>query len=112
MFGFNAPQIPEITPEKVMAAITAKENFVLLDVRTPGEYTRAKIAGSINVPVDEVADKVQTVIPDKNAIVYVYCLSGSRSIPAVQIMQQLGYTHVYNMPSGLLAWRAKGFSTV
>jgi len=109
MDDFFEPKVPGISPEDVKQAIDAKDTYVLLDVRTPGEYARNRIEGSINIPVDKVDCDVQTVIPDKSQKVFVYCLSGSRSVHAVDAMMKLGYTNVFDMPHGLLAWRVKGF---
>lgn len=95
----------QLDARDVYKKIQAKEDFVLLDVRTPMEYSNGKIAGSINLPVDQVQTKVQEIILDKEKTVYVYCLSGSRSIVAVEIMKQLGYKNVFSVISGLLAWR-------
>ena len=109
MDDFSEPNVPQVTAEDVKKAIEEKEACILLDVRTPGEYVRGKIAGSINLPVDKVDCDVLKVVPDKSAKVYVYCLSGSRSIHAVDAMVKLGYTNVFDMEHGLLAWRAKYF---
>ncbi len=84
---------------------TGEKDFVLLDVRTPQEYSGQKIASSINLPVDQVSEAIEKIIPDKEKFVYVYCLSGSRSIEAVAIMKDLGYKNAYDMISGLMAWR-------
>lgn len=110
MLNIFGPKIPQIDASAVKKAIDEKENFILLDVRTKEEYAKGKISGSINIPVDQVSEKISQTIPDKKSLVYVYCLSGSRSGSAVEIMQKLGYTNVQNMTSGLLAWRAKGYS--
>jgi rhodanese-related sulfurtransferase len=109
MDDFSEPKVPQVTAEDVKKAIDEKEDCILLDVRTPGEYARGKIAGSINLPVDKVDCDVLKVLLDKSAKVYVYCLSGSRSIHAVDAMVKLGYTNVFDMEHGLLAWRAKYF---
>lgn len=109
MFNFSKSQIPCIQPEEVKKTMDSRENFILLDVRTPGEFSRGKLAGSINLPVNEVSEKVESIIPDKTSLVYVYCLSGSRSATAVEIMLNLGYSNVFDMPHGLLAWRVKGY---
>ena len=111
MDDFPEPVTEQITAEKVKAAIDNKEDFALLDVRTTAEYARGKIGGSINLPVDEVSQKIEEVIPDKEQTVYVYCLSGSRSVHAVDAMARMGYKKVYNMTNGLLAWRVKGYPT-
>lgn len=109
MFPFLKPQVPTVQPEEVKRAMDAKETYVLLDVRTQGEYSRGKLDHSINVPLDELAGSIETQIADKNTLIYVYCLSGSRSAFAVDFMKKKGYERVFDMNQGLLAWRAKGF---
>lgn len=101
--------VPQQTAEQVKQALDAGEACILLDVRTPEEYARNRIPGSINVRVEEVEGKIAGVIPDRTARVYVYCLSGSRSMYAVAAMRNLGYTNVFDMGHGLLAWRVKGY---
>ncbi|HSA84324.1 MAG TPA: rhodanese-like domain-containing protein [Patescibacteria group bacterium] len=111
MFGFEK-KIPEVTVDEVMRSLDTNESVVLLDVRTPGEYEKGKIAGSINVPVQDIASDVWKVVPEKGQKIYVYCLSGSRSNIAVEEMLKLGYTNVYSVKSGMLAWRIRNFPTV
>ena len=110
MFNLFGSKVPQIDVTDVKNAVEShNEKFILLDVRTTGEYSKGKIACSINLPLDQVGEKITTIIPDKNSLVYVFCLSGSRSESAAQIMIKLGYTKVFNMTSGMLAWRAKGY---
>lgn len=108
MFGFNS-QISEVDAEDLKKALDEKSEGIVIDVRTPGEYGRGNIKGSINLPVDEVAAKIEKILPDKDKAIYVYCLSGSRSTQAVEIMMKLGYKNVFSVKSGLLAWRAKHY---
>ena len=109
MFNFG-PKVPTITAEEVKQALDEKKNVIMLDVRTPDEFSRGTIAGSINIPVDEISNKIENVISDKNKTIYVYCLSGSRSAVAAQAMLKKGYTNVFSMTSGLLAWRAQKYT--
>lgn len=102
----------QITADTVYSAMNEKADVILLDVRTPGEYSRGKIEGSINIPVDTISNEVVTALPDMNKTIYVYCLSGSRSDVAVDIMRQLGYINVFSMTSGLLMWRSKKYPMV
>lgn len=81
----------------------------IIDVRTFQEIERGKIEGSINIPLDLFESQVEEKIPDKNTEVYLYCLSGSRSVMAAQIMDEKGYKNVNNVISGMLAWRNKGY---
>ncbi len=99
----------DVSVEEVKKALDLRENFTLLDVRTPEEYKKGHIAESILLPFDTVSGKVTAIIPDKMQKTYVYCLSGSRSAQAVKTMVDLGYTNVYTMSHGLLAWRAKQY---
>ena len=109
MFDFLTPNVPQVDASKLFNAINQKEDMVILDVRTPGEYAKGKIAGSINLPVDRVAKEVEKTIPDKEKTVYVYCLSGSRSVFAADTMIKLGYKKVFDLKSGLLSWRVSNF---
>lgn len=112
MFNIFVPKVPQKSAEEVKKSLDAQKQVILLDVRTPEEYTKGRINTSINLPVVDVANKIETVIPDKNQEIYVYCLSGSRSVIAVDTMIKKGYSNVFNMTSGLLAWRAKQFPLV
>lgn len=112
MFDFGFPQVPQLEAKDLYNAINQKEDCVILDVRTNHEFEKGKIEGSINLPVDEVEKKVQNLIPDKNKKIYVYCLSGSRSVFAVDVMTKLGYKNVFDIAHGLLAWRVGRYPTV
>ena len=102
---------PQITTDDVFKALSEKKDVIFLDVRTRGEYGKGKIEGSINIPVDDIADQIVATIPDKDKTIYVYCLSGSRSTVAVDIMTRLNYTNVFSMSNGLLMWRSKQYPT-
>lgn len=103
------PKVKTATVDEVMKALEGKKDVVILDVRTPGEFSRGKIKGSINVPVDSITDQVEKIVQDKDQLVYIYCLSGSRSAIGADQMDKLGYSNVYSVKSGLLAWRAKHY---
>ena len=105
----NAPTIPQISVIDVKAAMDNHKKFILSDVRFPAELLGGKLPGAINLPLPEVELKITTIIPDKNSTIYVYCLSASRSVFAVDTMIKLGYTNVLNITSGVLAWRYKGY---
>lgn len=64
-------------------------SVILLDTRTPGEYHRGHIEGFINIPVDELRDRLSEL--DKNKKVYIICQSGLRSYIAYRILTQEGY---------------------
>lgn len=78
---------------------------VLLDVRTPEEYAMNHIPGSNNLNVNASDFEAQVKTIDKNSEIFVYCKSGSRSADAATILNQLGFTKVYNLDGGILAWQ-------
>ena len=78
---------------------------VLLDVRTPQEYSEGHIPGSKNVPL-QTLDKVRVVAKNKDTELFVYCYSGARSRQAAAALGQMGYTNVRNI-GGIAAYQGK-----
>ena len=72
------------------------EGAVLLDVRTREEYGQGRIPGSINIPVQEMK-KAESLLPEKETPLFVYCLSGGRSGQAVSMLKSMGYRNVSNI---------------
>ena len=70
---------------------------VLLDTRTVGEYSRGHIDGFMNIPVDELRERIEEV--EKGKPVYVICQSGLRSYIATRILAENGY-ECYNFAGG------------
>lgn len=80
-----------------------KGNGNLVDVRTPGEFTRGNIEGAKNINIaGNFSEEIQKL--DKNKPVYVYCAVGGRSARAMQMMKQMGFKEVYNLMGGYNAW--------
>lgn len=78
---------------------------VLLDVRTPQEYSEGHIPGSKNVPL-QTLDKIRNVVENKDTELFVYCHSGARSAQAAAALGQMGYTKVNNI-GGISAYHGK-----
>ena len=78
---------------------------VLLDVRTPEEYGGGHIPGSINIPVERIMT-AESILKDKNAPVFSYCLRGSRSARAVSALKRMGYANVTNI-GGIVDYRGE-----
>ncbi len=105
--------IPQVSPDQVYESITSRNSdIVILDVRTPQEYEKGKIQGSINLPINEIEARIEQIVPDKITTIYVYCVSASRSDQGVQKLLLLGYTNSFSMTNGLLMWRYKKYPLV
>jgi phage shock protein E len=74
----------------------------LVDVRTPGEYVLAHIAGASNVPSDTVP--ASTAGWNKRAPVVVYCQVGYRSLSVATCLRSRGFRAVYNLGAGMAVW--------
>jgi len=75
---------------------------VLIDVRRKDEYDAGKIADAINIPVDEIRNRLEE-IPKENTI-YIYCEAGLRGYLAQRILRQNGFENVYNLSGGYHTW--------
>jgi rhodanese-related sulfurtransferase len=80
-------------------------NAVLLDVRTIEEYTQGHIEGSKNIPLQTI-ERVQSEIPEKSTLLYVYCRSGVRSAKATELLQKAGYTNVIDI-GGIIHYKGE-----
>ena len=109
MFSIFSDLLPQISVEQVKEALDSEKNIKILDVRTPNEYKDGHIKVCILLPFDEMKDKVAQIFPDKEQKIYIYCRSGARSARATREMKKLGYTNVYNMQGGIMAWQNKGY---
>ena len=78
-----------------------KNTVLLMDVRTSNEYDLMHIKNAINIPVNEIEQKILQVEQDKALMVY--CSSGARSKTAIQILNNLGYNNIYIWEYGALA---------
>jgi len=83
-------------------------NVQLVDVRTPEEYAEKHLKDAVNINFngDDFVDMITKL--DKTKPVLVYCLSGGRSTKAAALISKKGYTQVFNLDGGILAWSAAG----
>lgn len=70
-----------------------------IDVRTVEEYNAGHLEGAINIPYDEIEQKIEAVGADKNTDIQLYCRSGRRSGIALETLRSMGYGKVTNAGS-------------
>jgi len=92
-----------ITAEEAYRMMNELDNYILLDVRTVSEYNEIRINGAILIPDYEIKQRAETELPDKNAVILIYCRSGRRSALAAAVLAELGYTNVYDF-GGIINW--------
>ena len=101
------PILQDITPKDAYALIQKheeNEDFIILDVRTPGEFKQAhlKDAKMIDYYSKTFRDELQKL--DKDQTYLIYCRSGNRSGRTLRIMKELNFTHAYSMLGGITGW--------
>jgi len=81
-----------------------KSGGLLIDVSSKKEFARGHIDGSINIPVDEIRNRLNEITVEKDHPIYVNCQSGVRSYIAIRILQGNGYTNVSNVSGGYITY--------
>ncbi|WP_099039317.1 rhodanese-like domain-containing protein [Mycobacterium neglectum] len=82
----------------------------VLDVRTPGEFETAHIAGAYNVPLDLLREHRDEIIKHLDEDVVLVCRSGQRAAQAEETLRNAGLSNVHILDGGITAWEANGFA--
>ena len=92
-----------ITAEEAKKIMDTESEYVILDVRTEEEFAQGHIPGAILIPDYEIREEAESSLPDKDALILVYCRSGRRSKNAAQILAELGYSNIREF-GGIMNW--------
>jgi phage shock protein E len=96
----------------VSASVARKflaQGALLVDVRTAGEFHGDHLPNALNIPLDKLRESLPRRVPDKNQVLLLHCLSGTRSGIAKRQLRDLGYPNAFNLGS---YGRAKRIVTV
>lgn len=122
--GYEFNVIEPVIPTQIIENLTLNEsysliqnntnntNFVILDVRTPGEYVDGHLNNSINFNSGNASFEPILDILDKNLTYFVHCQSGGRSAIARDKMEEKGFMVVCNMLVGFKDWKDAGYEYV
>ena len=98
-------QMNELAPDAWAELQEQNLESVILDVRTEEEFESGYIKGALNMDIRGGADFLVSIESlDKSKSYFVYCRSGARSGQACQLMSQMGFSALYNLDGGVLAW--------
>ena len=103
---------PLLDAKSFSEKLKATPNAVLLDVRTPEEFSKEYIEGALLADWNGNDFQRRIDAIDKNAPVFVYCRSGARSSNAAAAMRNQGYTEVYDLEGGIMKWKSAGLPVV
>jgi rhodanese-related sulfurtransferase len=92
-----------ITAEEAKKIMDSEEGYIILDVRTREEYDQGHIPGATQISHEEIGEKAESVLTDKDQLLLVYCRSGRRSKIAAEALVEMGYTNIKEF-GGILDW--------
>ncbi len=110
-------QIEEITVEDLNTKIESGEEYLLIDVRQPGEFASGNIAGSVNISRGELIFKIGNedywmeqfmYPPATDQEIIIYCKAGDRGILETLELKKIGYINVKNLKGGYIAFNPDG----
>ena len=94
----------QITAKEAKRLMDTESNYIILDTRTEEEFAEGHIKNAVLIPHNEILDRAEKELTDKEQLILVYCRSGNRSKKASQNLAELGYTNVKEF-GGIKDWQ-------
>lgn len=104
----QAQSVTPISSKEAYAMLSAKKNLIVIDARTPEEFSAGHVKGAININIrqSDAYAKIDKLNPQKKYVVY--CRTNHRSQVVVDYMKQKGFTQVFQITDGWTGWSANG----
>lgn len=83
-----------------------KESHQLIDVRTPGEFVQGHVPNAVNIPLDQLSNRLNEI--EKDTPIVLVCATGNRSASAARALARAGYENLYNLKGGTMMWQMFG----
>jgi len=103
---------PGLVDPATAAGLAASSDVTVIDVRTPEEFAEGHLEGAQLIDIYEADFAQQIDALDRDGDYLVYCRSGNRSASATALMAQLGFTTVFELEGGMVAYDAAGLPVV
>jgi rhodanese-related sulfurtransferase len=98
--------LPLLSQDALLArAAKGADVPLVLDVRTPDEYVSGHVPGAVNIPHDQLAQRLAEVPKDRDVVLY--CRSGRRTEIAGRVLTGNGYTRLQHLEGDIIAWVEK-----
>ncbi|HEX2056323.1 MAG TPA: rhodanese-like domain-containing protein, partial [Nitrospiraceae bacterium] len=101
-------KIKECSVGDVKAKLDRGEPFHFLDIREDHEYQVDHAKGARHLGKGIIERDIESLVPNKDETIILYCGGGFRSALAAESLQQMGYRNVISMDGGMRAWREAG----
>lgn len=101
-------EIPILTSQEVAQLNASNEGPILLDVRTPKEFEKGRIPGSLNIPHKQLERRVAEISSNRERDIIVYCEKGGRARYAIGVLSKLGFQNLALVEGDMGEWRKNG----
>lgn len=102
-------RVAEISPEETRARQERGDAFLLVDTREESEWGRGHILGAVHLGKGIIERDIESIAPDLDADIVLYCGGGFRSALAADNLQKMGYTNVKSMAEGWRGWQSRQY---
>ena len=99
----QAAEYRRISASQAFLMMTQTPAVIVLDVRTRDEFITRRIDGAILIPHNQISQRAEQELPDKNSMILIYCQGGVRSEQAARTLINLGYTNIFDF-GGINDW--------
>lgn len=108
--GFEVDTVEQISVSQLNEKINAETRLQVIDVRRPPEYASGHVPQAITAPLQGLRDTISHLRLDPVRPTAVICAGGYRSSAATSILEQHGFTNLFNVTGGTSAWIAAGYT--
>ncbi len=95
-----------ITADEAQVLMEREQDYLILDVRSPEEFAEGHIPHAINIPMDRIGEEPPQELPDRNQMIFVYCVKGIRSMNVANRLAHMGYKNIIEM-GGIQDWHGE-----
>lgn len=99
-----------ITVDELKGKLDQKESLFILDVREPSELKSGYIPGAVNIPLQQLPQRVEEIQVGREENIIIVCRSGARSAYAALFLRGYGFANVLSLELGMLDWQKKNYS--
>ncbi len=95
---------PQLGPHAATQTLNA-DGAVVLDVREENEYKQGHLANAVHIPLGQLGKRLHELEKFRDQTLVAYCRTGNRSNSAASLLRKQGFTSVFNLAGGIVAWQ-------
>lgn len=109
------PEVTHLTQEEMLTILkdtNGQDQYVLIDVRSPGEFKAGHIATAVNIPHHAILENISLLDPYIKKNMIFYCQSGRRVSIVTDLLKDLDYNNLYHLDGDFLGWQSSQLDIV